>query len=82
MQDLKTFTKIVFTLKSGVQTEILVEEKPEMVSKGAMKIHGFEATPLIVKKTIIIEAEEIALTEITKVPHIVYGLEDNEVDIR
>jgi hypothetical protein len=68
MQDLKNFKKVIFTLHSGKQISILSEES---LIDG--KISGFEATPLIVKKSIVIDPLQIAATEIIEDPHIVWG---------
>jgi hypothetical protein len=67
-QDLKNFKKLIFTLLSGRQISILSEEN---LADGSMS--GFEATPLIVKKSIIIDPLQIAATEIIEDPHIVWG---------
>jgi len=69
MQDLKNFKKLIFTLHSGKQIAILTEEN--LAENGS--ISGYEAMPLLVKKSIVIDPLQIAATEIIDDPHIVWG---------
>lgn len=78
-QDLQHLKKAIFTLKSGVQISILLDN---MVKDGPkLRVEGYEATPLIVRKEIMIKSSELAATEIISDPHIVWGDAIKEEDI-
>jgi len=70
-QELTHYYKNIFTLKSGVQIEILTKLElsfKHVENEGSWKITGFILNPLIVEKEIQIKQEEIAAIESIKDP--------------
>lgn len=90
-QDLKEFFRTIFTLRNGIQIEILTKkfymEEAEIVkgekstiSSEFIVIEGFITTPMVVEKKIKVDCEEIIATEVTKEPHITWR--NTELDVR
>lgn len=78
MQTLENQLKLTFTLKSGATVSIYVDKMPTgFADKKAHPIFvliGFDVTPIIVKKTLWVDLNEVASTEVVEVPSIKYNI--------
>jgi hypothetical protein len=72
--DMRKLTRVVFTLKNGQQVRIYVDKYEPIISDGIITLKGYDATPLIVEKTLIVKDCNIAATEIITEQHLTWTM--------
>ena len=77
MQMLENQLKVTFTLKSGAVASIYVNKMPTGLADKKVPLFvliGYDVTPIIVKKTLWVDLNEVASTEVVEVPSIKYNV--------